>query len=69
MTREQKIKKIGVNIQKQIDALKVLNCSLDASTGIHIFDNEIEIPELRIRVEGVGGDCEDQIVYSFNTSG
>jgi len=61
MTREEEIQKIGRLIQKKLDRLKELNCSLDTSwhqTGI--FDNSIE-------VEMIQGN--EQLVFEFNTAG
>ena len=64
MTRDEEIQKIAKLIQKKLDRLKELDCSLDHSwhqTGI--FDNTIEV---------VGGiddlQGNEQLIFEFDTS-
>lgn len=64
MDRGEEIQKIGKQIQKKLDRLKELNCSLDSSWHtIGIFDNTIDMAH-----SDDASDCP-QIVYSFDTSG
>jgi len=66
MSRDLEILKISKTIQKNIDKLKKLNCSVDHSWhSISVFDNEI-LPEKGLT--GDGDDYNDCIVFSFNTS-
>jgi len=61
MTRDEEIQKIGKLIQKKLDRLKELNCSLDTSwhqTGI--FDNSIDV-EMK--------QGNEQLVFELNTAG
>tara|TARA_R110002020_G_C15740200_1_gene725014 strand:- start:112 stop:300 length:189 start_codon:yes stop_codon:yes gene_type:complete len=61
MTREEEIQKIGRLIQKKLDRLKELDCTLDTSwhqTGI--FDNSIDVIRL--------GQGNEQLVFELNTA-
>jgi rRNA processing protein Krr1/Pno1 len=65
--RNTEIRKIAVKIQKEIDKLKKLNCSIDSSyNSISVFDNTIEPI---IHKGGDGDDFSKCIVFSFDTAG
>ena len=67
--RELEIHKIGKKIQFQINKLKKMNCSIDMSYNtIGIFDNKIE-PIMHKEFIREVDSHQNQIVYSFDTSG
>ena len=69
MNREDEIIKIGKKIQFQINKLKKMNCSIDMSYNtIGIFDNNIE-PTMHEEFIHEIDSYQNQIIYSFNTSG
>lgn len=69
MDREQKIQSLAKQIQKRIDQLKELNCSIDSSYNtIGVFDDEIE-PTLISRYGATDNiDYSEQIVFAFDTA-
>ena len=68
MTREEKIEKECIKLQKSIDNLKLLNCSLDLRYNTFaIFDNTIE-PDSNGTDWAGDKDHANQIVYSIDTS-
>ena len=65
MTREEKIISISKKIQKEIDKLKLLNCSVSARyENICVFDNTIT-PEKSGTIEP-DIDFGNQVAFSFN---
>jgi hypothetical protein len=66
MDRDLEIQKIGKRIQRDIDKLKKLQCSVDWSNhSLSVFDDKITPKKGAI---GDGDDYGDCIVFSFNTS-
>jgi hypothetical protein len=66
MGRDEEIQKIAKRIQKDINKLKNLNCSIDYSEhSISVFDDNIK-PKKGLL--GAGDDYQNVVVFSFNTS-
>jgi rRNA processing protein Krr1/Pno1 len=64
--REKQIQAAGKAIQKQIDKLNKLNCSIDCSYNtIGIFDNSISPIKSKVVHEN---DYSEQVVFTFNLS-
>jgi len=69
MERDEEIQKIGERIQKQINRLCELNCSIDsAHNTIGIFDDNIE-PEMHEEFKNKAVSHMNQVVYDFDLSG
>lgn len=66
MDRDLEIQKIAKRIQRDIDKLKKIQCSIDWSNhSLSVFDDKITPKKGGI---GDGDDYNDCIVFSFNTS-
>jgi hypothetical protein len=66
MERDLEIQKISKRIQKDIDKLKKLQCSVDwAGHTLTVFDDKIIPKKGKL---GDGDDYSDAVVFTFNTS-